>query len=178
MFEKIKLRRVTNILKNKEKRIKEIIKIPRIQGDKLEFDNGNQIVILQVEPINFKMKSLIEQNAILYSFENFLKICDFDFQIFMQTQKADLQLHIKEVQKCILYENELLDMANDYINFIQSLSSTYNSMSRKFFIILKTDDNETNLNKIKVGLMNCGNTIRVCKKVEIEKILRNCFNFI
>ena len=170
-------RRFIIILNKTEKRITEIVKIRSVEDDILCLKDDTQIVMLQVEPINFKLKSLAEQNAILCAYESFLKICDFDFQIFVQTQKTDIDMHIKEIEKCVLYEEEISNMAKDYIKFIRGLLTSRRSMSRKFFVILKITENDLNnkISKIKGGLMTCGNLVRVCKKEEIDEVLKNCF---
>lgn len=132
---------------------------------------------MQVEPINFKLKSLSEQQSILNSYKSFLKSCDFDFQIYVQTQKADIDNHIREVEKCVMYEEDISDMARDYIDFIKELSKNRGSISRKFFIILKInqENSQNKINKIKSGLMDCGNLVRICEREELNKIIKNCY---
>ncbi|MBQ9279765.1 MAG: hypothetical protein IJ215_01785 [Clostridia bacterium] len=160
-----------------EKDMEEIILMKEIKNNRVYLKNGNEIVILNVEPINFKLKSQAEQNSILESYQYFLKQCDFDIQIFVQTQKADAKKHIKEIEKCILYEPALADMAKDYISFVNEISEVRGSISRKFYIAMKTNENdrENKISKIKEGLESCGNMIKICNNDEIVEIFKVCF---
>lgn len=123
------------------------------------------------------MKSSSEQDAILEAYKYFLKQCDFDIQIFIQTQKASAKSHITEVEKCILYEPNIADMAKDYIQLINDMSEVRGSISRKFYVVIKTNDNdrENKIEKIREGLESCGNIIRVCNNKEIVEIFKSCF---
>ena len=52
------------------------------------------------------------------------------------------------------------------------------SISRKFFIVIKTKENENCENKIlKIteGLKNCGNITKRCNRQEIIEIFQSCF---
>ena len=160
-----------------EKDIKEVILIKKIQNHRIYLTDGTEITIVNVEPINFKLKSQAEQNNILESYRYFLKQCDFDMQIFIQTQKADAQKHIQEVEKCIEYEPQLAEMAKDYINFINEISEVRGSISRKFYIVIQTNEQnmENKISKIKEGLEGCGNLVRVCDDEEIVSVLKACF---
>ena len=76
-----------------------------------------------------------------------------------------------------MYEEDISDMARDYIDFIKELSKNRGSISRKFFIILKInqENSQNKINKIKSGLMDCGNLVRICEREELNKIIKNCY---
>ena len=161
----------------KEKEMKEGFPIKEIKNDKVFLKNGEELTIFKVEPINFKLKSSSEQSAILNAYESFLKQCNFDLQIFIETQKADVKKHIEEIQKCVLYEEDLQELARDYIQFIHEISEVRGSISRRFFIVAKTNEKNRKgvISKVKEGLTSCGNMVEVCETEELIKIFQICF---
>ncbi len=137
----------------------------------------------------------MEKEAILNSYKIFLKSCNFNLQILIQSKKENLSKHFlileqeksrRETKENIIYEN--------YINYIKRLNSENKSSSKNFFIIIHQDDeyqekrspNKTekiifeNLNekyfKIKENLARCGNFVCELEKKEIIDILYSFFN--
>ena len=82
----------------------------------------NKICLLEITPINFGLKSMREQEMILDAYKSFLKRCEFDFQLFIQTTKIDIAEHIEKVRKCVLLEPEISKMAEDYVRFLENFS--------------------------------------------------------
>lgn len=164
-------------IREKEKKIEDCFPLREIKKDCVILKSGEEITILKVEPINFKLKSSAEQNAILNSYEAFLKQCDFDMQIFVETQKADVKKHVEEIEKCVLYEENVRDVAKDYIQFIHEISEVRGSISRKFFVVVKTDEKNRKsvISKVKEGLASCGNMVDICETEDLSKIFRVCF---
>ena len=131
--------------------------------------------ILMISPINFNLKSNLEKEAILNSYKTFLKTCNFNLQILIQSKKEDLSKHISEVEN--INKNNLNILSQNYINFIQSLNKEKKSSSKNFYILIKEIPNKKNqilekneekilcekLNdnyfKIKDCLSKCGNII-------------------
>lgn len=145
--------------------------------DGIVLRNGKEITILKVEPINFRLKSQSEQNMIIEAYKYCLKQCNFDFQIFIQTQKASVDKHLKEIKKCILYEDAISDMAADYMELVKEISEVKGSISRKFYIVISVDkyNKETKISKIIEGLKSCGNLVERCSEKEIIRIFQGCF---
>ena len=136
----------------------------------IKLKKNKYIKILKVNPINFNLKTQMEKESILNSYKIFLKTCNFDIQILIQSKKEDLTNHIEKIK--INSQNE-----NNNLN---------KSASKNFYLIIKnkTENNEENiiqeLNekyfKIKDNLLRCGNLIFECGKNEIKKILFSFFN--
>ena len=63
----------------------------------IKVKNKNYIKILKIIPINFELKSNLEKEAILNSYKIFLKTCNFDIQILIQSKKEDLSKHISNI---------------------------------------------------------------------------------
>lgn len=73
----------------------------------IKIENNLYIKIIEIVPINFNLKSELEKEAILNSYKIFLKTCNFDIQILIQSNKEDLSKHISKInsQKNIEKEN-------------------------------------------------------------------------
>lgn len=74
-------------------------------------------------------------------------------------------------------DDVIKEMAEDYINFVQEFTNSKRNFSRKFYIIIKGDDNmEDKIAKIKEGLGSCGNFVQECNTEKLIIIMKNCFN--
>ena len=137
--------------------------------------DNSYIKIIKISPINFNLKSELEKEAILNSYKIFLKTCNFNFQILIQSNKEDLSKHIEDINKNSLNEeNQIQNISKNYISYIQSLNHSKKSSSKNFYIILKYKNNNkeiTNIQdlaieelndeyfKIKDCLSRCGNLV-------------------
>ena len=65
----------------------------------IKVKKNKYIKILKVIPINFNLKTQLEKESILNSYKVFLKTCNFDIQILIQSKKEDLSEHIENIQK-------------------------------------------------------------------------------
>ena len=67
----------------------------------LKLKNKKYIKLIKINPINYNLKSDFEKKAILNSYKIFLKTCNFNIQILIQSNKEDLNQHILNIQKNI-----------------------------------------------------------------------------
>ena len=148
-----------------------------IGQNKVFMKDGTFLKILEVEPINFELKSEFEREAILESYKRFLKSCNFDMQIVMQSQITDVSKHFLRVKRLREEEDCLKEMAEDYIRFVQEVTSSKRNVSRKFYLVIKGDNHiEENVSKVREGLAACGNFVQECTTDKIIFIMKNCFN--
>ncbi len=160
----------------------------------IKLKDSSYVKILKVIPINYNLKSELEKEAILNSYKIFLKTCNFDIQILIQSNKEDLSKHISNIKIQMEKEtnNNILELSKNYINFIQKINNEKKSSSKNFYIIIKNsnknkkeDINEEiifqDLNekyfKIKECLSRCGNVVQEYdSKEETRQILLSFFN--
>lgn len=156
----------------------------------IKLRNKDYIKIMKVIPINYSLKSDLEKQGILNSYKTFLKTCNFDIQILIQSNKEDLTNHIIKIKEKIKSEKNfnLSEISQKYINFINKLNNEKNSSSKNFYIIVKNKQNEKTeelnileLNekyfKIKECLSRCGNNvIEIKDKKELKNILFSFLN--
>ena len=69
-----------------------------LENGVIKLKNKNYIKIVKIIPINFELKSNLEKEAILNSYKIFLKTCNFDIQILIQSNKKDLSNHISKIK--------------------------------------------------------------------------------
>jgi hypothetical protein len=91
-----------------------------------------------VKSINFDLMSPQEQEAVEYGFQGFLNSLYFPIQIFVRSQKVDLQPYIQKLDKIRTeHDNMLLALLmDDYIGYIDQLAQQTNIMDKKFYIVV------------------------------------------
>ena len=180
--------------KIKKETSQEWIKIEKIYANGIIKFNKKYLKILKIIPINYNLKSDLEKNAILNSYKIFLKTCNFNIQILIQSTKEDLEKNIENINKNILRKENcyLKEISKKYIEYINNLNSSKRSSTKNFYIIISKKENEENFIesfeiikrdlkekyfKIKDCLSRCGNSvIEIDNKEEIIKILDSFFN--
>ena len=156
----------------------------------IKLKDQSYIKIIEIIPINFNLKSELEKEAILNSYKIFLKTCNFDIQILIQSNKENLEKHISNVNIQKEKENEKINkIANNYIKYIEELNKNKKSSNKKFYIIIKNkilnekieeniiEDLNEKYFKIKESLARCGNIVKdINEKEKIEKIILSFIN--
>ena len=128
--------------KIKKETSQEWIKIEKIYANGIIKFNKKYLKILKIIPINYNLKSDLEKNAILNSYKIFLKTCNFNIQILIQSNKEDLSQHILKIKKNISKkENKIFEkIANNYIKYINKINSERKSSSKDFYIIISNKE--------------------------------------
>ena len=155
--------------------------------------NHSYVKIVEIKPINYNLKSDLEKEAILNSYKTFLKTCNFDIQIIVQSNKEDLSKNISKIHESLKSEKEnILEISNNYIEYIKKLNQKKESSKKRFFILLKNSNKKNQINynenniindlnekffKIKECLIRCGNdVINIDNKEETIIILESFIN--
>ena len=158
----------------------------------IKLEDNLYIKIIQINPINFNLKSELEKEAILNSYKLFLKTCNFDIQILIQSNKEDLSKHISRINSQKNIEKEKIKkISENYIQYIKKLNQNKKSSNKRFYIIIKNSKTHENIKteemiieelndnfyKIKECLARCGNVVKdISKKQEIISILYSFIN--
>ncbi|NLC88372.1 MAG: hypothetical protein GX682_06410 [Clostridiaceae bacterium] len=151
----------------------------------IKLKDNSYIKIIEVIPINFNLKSDLEKESILNSYKIFLKTCNFDFQILIQSNKENLDKHISNINFQKKNENEKIkNISENYIQYIKEINQNKKSSNKKNYIIIKNylqnEKIEENiieeLNekyfKIKECLARCGNVVKdINEKNEVKNII-------
>ena len=102
----------------------------------METTDGRYVKILEIEPINFMLRSSEEQYNILSSFASWLKISPMKLQFKSITRKADSDKHIAMIRKELSMEDnaQCKAMGEDCIQLIKDVGSR-EALTRRFFLI-------------------------------------------
>lgn len=102
----------------------------------METTDGRYVKILEIEPINFMLRSSEEQYNILSSFASWLKISPMKLQFKSITRKAGSDKHIAMIRKELSIEDnaQCKAMGEDYIRLIKDVGSR-EALTRRFFLI-------------------------------------------
>ena len=167
----------------------------KILEDGILVSNNKYIKIIKVLPINYELKSDLEKEAILNSYKLFLKVCDFDIQILIQSRKESLDSYISQIRKQVEEEKneKIFTISNFYIEYIENQNKLQNSSSKNFYILfnsqIENNENEFNIKqiredlnskylKIRDSLSRCGNLIfDINTRKDVEKIIYSFYNF-
>jgi hypothetical protein len=115
-----------------------ILQIAEIRDGIVIMSDGTYRSVIMAKSINFDLMSPQEQEAVEYSYQGFLNSLYFPIQIFVRSQKVDLQPYIEKLDKIRTeHDNMLLAyLMEDYINYIDQLSQQTNIMDKKFYIVV------------------------------------------
>jgi conjugal transfer ATP-binding protein TraC len=116
--------------------VQPFIPVKDIRNGIVETTDGRYVKILEIEPINFMLRSSEEQYNILSSFASWLKISPMKLQFKSITRKADSDKHIAMIRKELSIEDnaQCKAMGEDYIRLIKDVGSR-EALTRRFFLI-------------------------------------------
>ncbi len=114
------------------------LQIAEIRDGIVIMNDGSFRAVVMVKAINFDLMSTAEQEAVEFSYQGFLNSLYFPVQIFMRSQKVDLRPYIEKLDKIRTeHDNMLLALLmEDYIDYIDNLSTQTNIMDKKFYVVI------------------------------------------
>lgn len=144
--------------KNKDRKkellasVQAFVPVKDIRGGVIETTDYRFIRILEIEPINFMLRSAEEQNSIISTFAGWLKISPIRLQFKSLTRKADSDHHIAMIRKDLKKEKseKCREVGEDYIRLISDIGNR-EALTRRFFLIFEYESvhrNTDDLSKI------------------------------
>lgn len=102
----------------------------------IETKDGRYIKIVEVKPLNFLMRTPLEQDVIIQTLAGWFKISPVKVQIKTITKRADINKHLESVSKDLKKERNPMCKAvgNAYLTLVQTIKEQQ-ALSRRFFII-------------------------------------------
>lgn len=118
--------------------VQDYLPIREIRGGVIETTDGRYIKILEIEPINFTLRSDDEQFNIISTFASWLKISPMRLQFKSITRKADSDRHVAMIRSELEREADAQcrTMGDDYIRLIRDVGSR-EALTRRFFLIFE-----------------------------------------
>lgn len=145
--------------------VQDFIPIKDINHGVIETTDGRYIKILEIEPINFMLRSSEEQFGIISSFASWLKISPARLQFKSITRKADSDKHVAMVRKELDDEEneQCKHLGEGYLKLIKDVGSR-EALTRRFFLIFQYEDmhrtDSDDISKIYGALQTAEHTAR------------------
>ncbi len=116
----------------------DFVPIQDIKQNVVIMKDGRMCSILLASSINFALKSVDEQRAILGQFQTFLNTLDFSIQFYIQSRRLDIEPYLDQLrEREPKQDNDLMRIqVREYIDFIQTFVREVDVMSKNFFIVI------------------------------------------
>lgn len=162
--------------KKKSQAASEPFPVEKIENGICYLRDKRYIKIIEVEPINFLLRSAREQRNIIYSYMSYLKISPVRIQIKVISKKADISSHLEKIQEEIKMEQDerCKILLMDYYNLIRRIGLK-EAVTRRFFVVFeyepmpggsKKNEEKDAITQLEVAertartyLMQCGNNV-------------------
>ena len=121
--------------------VQDFLPIKDLNHGIIETTDGRYIKILEIEPINFMLRSDDEQFNIISTFASWLKISPMQLQFKSITRRADSNKHISMIRKELDIEEseECKRLGEDYIRLIKDVGNR-EALTRRFFLIFQYEE--------------------------------------
>ncbi len=115
--------------------------IAEIKEDVVVMKDGTLRAVLLVSSINFALKSVDEQNAIVQAYMQFLNALDFPIQITIQSRRMNIDQYLSRLGESERTQtNDLLRrQISDYREYVRQLVELAEIMQKKFFVVVPLD---------------------------------------
>lgn len=114
------------------------LQIAEVRDGIVIMNDGSFRSVIMLKSINFDLMSPQEQESVEFAYQGFLNSLYFPIQIFIRTQRVDLQPYIEKLDKIRTeHDNMLLAMLmEDYLVYMDQLAQQTNIMDKKFYIVI------------------------------------------
>ena len=115
--------------------------IGEIRNDSVLLKNGGLRAVIQVEALNFNLKSETEQQGIVSGYESFVNTLSFPLQIVVRSSKLNIDPYILQLRTIAANQpNELLkNQTLSYADFVEKLVDIAQIMQKKFYVVVPLD---------------------------------------
>lgn len=114
------------------------VPIADIHDDVVILKSGQMCMVLLASSINFALKSVEEQQAILSQFQSFLNSIDFSVQVYAQSRRLDIRPYVALLEsRQEAQDNDLMRIQlREYIEFITTFTDQVEIMTKNFFVVV------------------------------------------
>ncbi len=112
--------------------------ISEVREDLVLLKDGTLRAVLAVSSINFALKSVDEQNAIVQGYMQFLNGLDFPIQVVIQSRKMNIDGYLRQLDQNekTLGSDLLKGQIRDYKDFIKQLVKMGDIMQKRFYVVV------------------------------------------
>ena len=114
------------------------MQIKEVKDDILVLPNNEYRLIVETSSVNFELKSEVEQDVLIDSFQNFLNSLSTPIQILIRVREVDIDHYVEQISKSKVTEKEKIykEQIDNYCEFIEELVSGNKILSRKFYVVI------------------------------------------
>ncbi|MCI0479188.1 hypothetical protein L0Y59_01450 [Candidatus Uhrbacteria bacterium] len=115
--------------------------IAEIKEDVVVMKDGTIRAVLIVSSINFALKSVDEQGAIVQAYMQFLNMLDFPIQVMIQSRRMNIDDYLDRLRESERsQQNELLRrQIGDYREYVKQLVDLGEIMQKRFYLVVPLD---------------------------------------
>lgn len=116
----------------------QFVSVETIKDDCVLLKDGSLRAVLMVSGINFDLKSEEEQNLVMLAYQGLLNRLDFSVQFVVHSRKVNIDGYLAKIKiRDDAETNGLLKIQiKEYAQFIKTLVSMTNVMSKRFYIVV------------------------------------------
>jgi|TARA_Y100000310_G_scaffold175693_1_gene175754 hypothetical protein len=174
-----KIKSIRRRSRNKKVATQRFVPISEIRNDTVLLKKGGLRAVLDVETLNFNLKSETEQQGIIAGYEAFINTLTFPLQIVVRSTKVNIDPYIEQIhQKAIAQENELLrEQTESYAVFVEKIVEVADIMQKKFLVVIPLDDAEEKKSPLSqffswIGIDDSSSKITYRRKYFNEKVAK------
>lgn len=114
------------------------VPVKEIRNGIVILKEGGYRGILICSSVNFGLKSVDEQRAIIQGFQTFLNTLDFSIQIVVNSRRMDIRPYLALLEeKAGVQRTELLRIQlREYIEFVRTFADQANIMTKSFYLVV------------------------------------------
>lgn len=114
------------------------LQIAEIRDGLVIMRDGSLRAVVMCQSINFDLMSTQEREAVESSYQSFLNSLYFDVQIYIRSQRVDLNNYIENLEKIQRDQEKVMLglLMEDYIDYIKYLIENSNIMSKQFYVVV------------------------------------------
>src|SRR3990167_9436445 len=112
--------------------------IEDIRDDLLVLKNGNVVIVLQTNAVNFDLLSEQEQDAMIFAYSQMLNSLSFPIQILIRSKLMDISSYLQKLREAKHQQTNhaLIAQMELYENFIKELIAKNNVLDKRFYVII------------------------------------------
>lgn len=148
------------------KRTKHIVQnflpVSEIRNDTVFLKNGGMRSIIEIEAINFNLKSEMEQQSIIAGYGAFVNTIDFPLQIVVRSTKTNIDPYLEHLESIgSTHTNALLKSQTlSYVRFLRHILEAVDVMQKRFYVIVPYDYQKRQLTRFEKFMSWIGGTTR------------------
>ncbi|MDD4351402.1 MAG: hypothetical protein PHU71_00250 [Candidatus Gracilibacteria bacterium] len=121
------------------------LKLAEVKDNIMVLKDGGVRAVLEVDSVNFDLKSEREQNTIIYSYQGFLNSLEFPIQILIKSRKLDIDGYLENMTEIAKNQKDprLQAQTFEYNEYIGKLVELADIMEKRFYVIVSHDPMRT-----------------------------------